>query len=74
MKQKTGRKLLSFLLTLAMVVGLMPGMGLTAYAASDTVVTFAASDLILNSENNRYESKKNNVVLSSITRVQVELV
>ena len=33
MKQKSGRKLLSFLLTLAMVVGLMPGMGLTAYAA-----------------------------------------
>ena len=33
MKQKLGRKLLSFLLALAMVVGLMPGMGLTAYAA-----------------------------------------
>ncbi|MBR1567769.1 MAG: InlB B-repeat-containing protein [Lachnospiraceae bacterium] len=32
MKQKTGRKLLSFLLTLAMVVGMMPGMSLTAYA------------------------------------------
>ena len=27
MKQNKGRKLLSFLLTLAMVVGLMPGMG-----------------------------------------------
>lgn len=34
MKQKTGRKLLSFLLTLAMVIGLMPGMSLTAYAAT----------------------------------------
>ena len=33
MKQKTGRKLLSWLLTLAMVIGLMPGMSLTAYAA-----------------------------------------
>lgn len=33
MKQKTGRKLLSFLLTLAMVVGLIPGMSLTANAA-----------------------------------------
>ena len=33
MKQKTGRKLLSFLLTLAMVIGLLPGMGMTAYAA-----------------------------------------
>ena len=33
MKQRTGKKLLTFLLTLAMVVGLMPGMSLTAYAA-----------------------------------------
>ena len=32
MKQKTGRKLLSVLLTLAMVVGLVPGMNLTALA------------------------------------------
>ena len=31
-KRKLGRKLLSFLLTLAMIVGLMPGMGLTALA------------------------------------------
>ena len=31
-----GRKLMSFLLTLAMVVGLMPGMSLTAYAATET--------------------------------------
>ncbi len=34
MKQKIGRKLLSFLLALAMVIGLMPGMSLTAYAKS----------------------------------------
>ena len=34
-RKKTGRKLLSFLLTLAMVVGLMPGMSLTAYAADN---------------------------------------
>ena len=39
MKQKLGRKLLSFLLTLVMVVGLMPGMSLTAYAATDTYTT-----------------------------------
>ena len=39
MKHKTGRKLLSFLLTLAMVVGLVPGMSLTAYAATDTYTT-----------------------------------
>ena len=38
-RKKTGRRLLSFLLTLAMVVGLMPGMGLTAYAATDTYTT-----------------------------------
>ncbi len=34
-KIKLGKKLLSFLLTLALVLGLMPGMGLTAYAAPD---------------------------------------
>ena len=40
MKQKTGRRVLSFLLTLAMVVGMMPGMSLTAYAADvDTTYT-----------------------------------
>ena len=32
-RKKTGRRVLSFLLTLAMVVGMMPGMSLTAYAA-----------------------------------------
>ena len=32
-RKKIGRKLLSFLLALAMLVGLVPGMGLTAYAA-----------------------------------------
>lgn len=41
MKQKTGRKLLSFLLALALVVGLVPGMGLRAYAAGGTEVTKA---------------------------------
>ena len=35
-RKKSGRKLLSFLLTLAMLVGLMPGMGLTAYADGTT--------------------------------------
>ena len=33
MKQKTGRKLFSILLSLALMLGLMPGMSLTAYAA-----------------------------------------
>ena len=32
-KRKMGRKLIGFLLTLVMVIGLMPGMSLTAYAA-----------------------------------------
>ena len=40
-RKKLGRKLLSFLLTLAILVGLMPGMGLTAYAASTTVTLYA---------------------------------
>ena len=39
-KGKVGSRLLSFFLTLAMVVGLMPGMGLTAYAApTETLLT-----------------------------------
>ena len=40
-QKKLGRKLLSFLLTLAILVGLMPWMGLTAYAASTTVTLYA---------------------------------
>ena len=36
MKQKTGRKLLGVLLTLALVLGLMPGMSLTALAEGTT--------------------------------------
>ena len=39
MKQKTGRKLLSFLLTLAMVVGLMPGMSLKVRAQTEELLT-----------------------------------
>ena len=38
-KRKLGRKLLSFLLTLAMLVGLVPGMGVTAYAATSHGIT-----------------------------------
>ena len=37
MEQKTGRKLLFFLLTLAMVIGLLPGISLTVQAASAEV-------------------------------------
>ena len=42
-KRKSGRKLLSFLLTLAMVVGLVPGMSLTAYAAEGNIDAFNES-------------------------------
>ena len=38
-QKKLGRKLLGFFLTLAMVVGLVPGMSLTAQAAETTVTT-----------------------------------
>lgn len=46
MKQKTGRKLLGVLLMLAMVIGLLPGMGLTAYAADEVSenISLVASD------------------------------
>jgi hypothetical protein len=42
-KKKLGRKLIGFLLTLAMVVGLMPGMGLTAKADDQFAYTFTAT-------------------------------
>ena len=42
MKQKLGRKLIGFLLTLAIVVGLLPGMSLTARA--DTALPTDGSD------------------------------
>ena len=40
-KRKLGRKLLSFLLTLAMVIGLMPRMSLTAYAVEYSDFTYS---------------------------------
>ena len=45
MKQKLGRKLLSFLLALVLVLGLVPGMGLTAYADGDTYTITIPSTL-----------------------------
>lgn len=45
MKQKTGRKLLGVLLALSMVVGLVPGMGLTAYAATTHTGTVASQNI-----------------------------
>ncbi len=42
-KKKNGRKLLSVLLALALVLGLMPGMGLTAYATETPLTTITAT-------------------------------
>ena len=42
-KQKLGRKLLAFLLTLVMVVGMMPGMSMTARADNQFAYTFTAT-------------------------------
>ena len=39
MKRKISKIIISFLLTLAMVVGLLPGMSLTAFAAEETLLT-----------------------------------
>jgi len=64
-KRKLGRKLLSFLLTLAMVVGLMPGMSLTAYAASE--VTEA------NVKCSQYSyMEADNAVLQEITNITLD--
>ena len=38
-KKKAGRVLLSFLLSLAMVIGFMPGMGMTAHAEEPVLLT-----------------------------------
>ena len=42
MRQRIGSKLLGVLLALAMVVGLMPGMSLTAYAAGSGTIGTAS--------------------------------
>ncbi|WP_049962337.1 InlB B-repeat-containing protein [Oribacterium sp. FC2011] len=47
MKQRTGRKLIGFLFALALVLGLMAGMSLTAYAASSvTYLDWNGSSLV----------------------------
>ena len=52
MRQKTGRKLLSVLLALAMVVGLMPGMSLMALADG----TGAYNDYLVTTDANKAKS------------------
>ena len=52
-KEKLGRKLLSFILTLALVLGLMPGMGMTVHAAEDDQgYTLVDDNWILDSDHN----------------------
>ena len=45
-KRKFGRKLLGFLITLAMLVGLMPGYSLVAEAAAPMVKRSSASSTL----------------------------
>ena len=47
-RKKLERKLFSFLLTLAMIVGLMPGMGLTAYAADVPYASLKNTTSVIN--------------------------
>ena len=68
MKQKIGRKLLSFLLALAMVIGLLPGMSLTVYAATiDSSSTTWSEDSIIADDVVMIEGKvtvTNNITLT----------
>ena len=47
-KKRTGRRWLSFLLTLAMVMGLVPGMGMTAYAADVPYASLKNTTSVIN--------------------------
>ena len=74
MKQKTGRKLLSFLLTLAMVMGLVPGMSMTAFADQSPIIYLNASGETATCESYNEVTKSNktltsgwNVVTESVT-------
>ncbi len=78
-KRKLGRKLLSFLLTLTMLVGLMPGMSLTAYAEGEATPTAAETLAPTVDSNNKvtgakvleYAGKKWYVIASGTTGVQI---
>ena len=79
LKQKMGRKLLGFLLTLAMVVGLMPGMSLTAYAEGEATPTAAETLAPTVDSNNKvtgakvleYAGQQWYVIASGTTGVQI---
>ena len=81
-RKKTGRRVLSFLLTLTMVIGMMPGMGLTAYAEEKSV-TFTSNgtqdgitvSAKLYARNNFFANNTRNVTISSgsgnITKLEI---
>ena len=56
MKQKIGRKLLGFLLALAMIVGFIPGMNLTVIAETEKSETI--DNVGLNDENALKEKRE----------------
>ena len=72
-KRKLGRKLLSVLLALAMVVGLMPGMNLTAYAANN--LTIYIMDMLENMDDNEwgYQLYDGDVSIAEGTYVQINM-
>ena len=67
MKQKLGRKLLSFLLTLAMVVGLMPGMSLTAKADGNVATVGGTEYATLSEALNAWNDNTTLTLLSDVT-------
>ena len=71
MKQKIGRKLLGFLLALSMVVGLVPGMSLTAYAAGGTEVTKANVICQQYSYEDAYSEQRNKFSLNSAPPIDI---
>ena len=69
MKQRTGRKLFGFLLSLALVLGLMPGMCLTAYAATETYTNLipTSSDTDLTSKQVTFNGYKWYIIADNST-------
>ena len=66
MKQKTGRKLLGFLLSLAMIMGLMLGMSVTALAETEQSETIATTAKIVNGTHFTISNKQQSAVNCSL--------